>query len=120
MNPTESLLSPSHRLSRWFLLALLILFTTVWFSNLEYRKLVRPDEGRYAEIGREMALSGDWITPRLNDLKYFEKPPLQYWATAAAFRLFGDSHWGARWWPATTTFACVLLMYWAGRRLYGE
>ncbi len=67
-----------------------------------------------------MALSGDWITPRLNDLKYFEKPPLQYWATAAAFRLFGDSHWGARWWPATTTFACVLLMFWTGRRLYGE
>ena len=120
MNPTESLLSPSHRLSRWFLLALLILFTTVWFSNLEYRKLVRPDEGRYAEIGREMALSGDWITPRLNDLKYFEKPPLQYWATAVAFRLFGDSHWGARWWPATTTFACVLLMFWTGRRLYND
>jgi len=119
MNPTESL-SPPRRLSRWFLLGLLILFTVVWFSNLEYRKLIRPDEGRYAEIGREMALSGDWITPRLNGLKYFEKPPLQYWATAAAFRLFGDSHWGARWWPATTTFAGVLLMFWAGRRLYSE
>ncbi len=119
MNPIESH-SPSRRRSRFYLLGLLIIFTAVWFSNLEYRKLVRPDEGRYAEIGREMALSGDWITPRLNDLKYFEKPPLQYWATAAAFRLFGDSHWGARWWPATTTFACVLLMFWTGRRLYGE
>ena len=119
MNPVESH-SPSRRRSRFYLLTLLIIFTAVWFSNLEYRKLIRPDEGRYAEIGREMALSGDWITPRLNDLKYFEKPPLQYWATAAAFRLFGDSHWGARWWPATTTFACVLLMFWTGRRLYGE
>ncbi|MBZ4194784.1 MAG: glycosyltransferase family 39 protein [Candidatus Contendobacter sp.] len=119
MNLTESH-SPPHRLSRFYLLGLLIIFTAVWFSNLEYRKLVRPDEGRYAEIGREMALSDDWITPRLNGLKYFEKPPLQYWATAAAFRLFGDSHWGARWWPATTTFASVLLMFWTGRRLYGE
>lgn len=66
-----------------------------------------------------MVLSGDWVTPRLNDLKYFEKPPLQYWATAAAFRVFGDSQWGARWWPATTAFGCVLLMFW-GRRLFGE
>ena len=112
--------SPQRRLSRFYLLGLLIIFTAVWFSNIEYRKLVRPDEGRYAEIGREMAQSGDWITPHLNGLKYFEKPPLQYWATAAAFRLFGDSHWGARWWPATTTFACVLLMFWAARRLYGD
>jgi 4-amino-4-deoxy-L-arabinose transferase-like glycosyltransferase len=112
--------STSGQLSRALLLGLLILFTAVWFSNLEYRKLVRPDEGRYAEIGREMALSGDWVTPRLNDLKYFEKPPLQYWATAAAFRLFGEHHWTARWWPATTTFACVLLMFWAARRLYGD
>ena len=110
----------SGQLTKVLLLGLLILFTAVWFSNLEYRKLIRPDEGRYAEIGREMALSGDWVTPRLNDLKYFEKPPLQYWATAAAFRIFGEHHWTARWWPATTTFACVLLMFWAVRRLYGD
>lgn len=112
----------SHALSsfsRFYWLGLLIIFTLIWFSNLEYRKLVRPDEGRYAEISREMAVSGDWVTPRLNDLKYFEKPPLQYWATAAMFRAFGDSHWGARWWPAATTFGCVLLMFWAGRRLFG-
>jgi 4-amino-4-deoxy-L-arabinose transferase-like glycosyltransferase len=113
-------LSAPRRFSRFYLLGLLIIFAAVWFSNLEYRKLVRPDEGRYAEIAREMALSGDWVTPRLNDLKYFEKPPLQYWATAVAFRIFGESHWGARWWPATTTFACVLLMFWAGRRLFDE
>ncbi len=113
--------SPASRpLSRLYLLSLLVIFTAVWFSNLEYRKLFRPDEGRYAEIAREMALSGDWVTPRLNDLKYFEKPPLQYWATAAAFRIFGEQHWTARWWPATTAFACVLLMFWTVRRLYGD
>ncbi|MCB1823812.1 MAG: glycosyltransferase family 39 protein [Gammaproteobacteria bacterium] len=106
--------------SRWLLLGLLLAFTLVWFSNLEYRKLANPDEGRYAEISREMVLSGDWVTPRLNDLKYFEKPPLQYWATAMAFRVFGESQWAARWWPATTSFGCVLLMFWAGRRLFDE
>jgi 4-amino-4-deoxy-L-arabinose transferase-like glycosyltransferase len=113
-------LSASGRVSGFLLIGLLVVFSLVWFSNLEYRKLVRPDEGRYAEIGREMVLSGDWVTPRLNDLKYFEKPPLQYWATAAAYRLFGEHHWTARWWPATATFGCVLLMFWAARRLYGD
>ncbi len=44
MNPIESP-SPSRRRSRFYLLTLLIIFTAVWFSNLEYRKLVRPDEG---------------------------------------------------------------------------
>lgn len=112
--------SPAGRWSKLLLVGLLVAFALVWFSNLEFRKLVSPDEGRYAEIGREMAVSGDWITPRLNDLKYFEKPPLQYWATAAAFRLFGESNWGARWWPATTAFACVVLMFWSVRRWYGD
>ena len=104
--------------SRWLLGGLLLAFSVVWFSGLEDRKLTDPDEGRYAEISREMALSGDWVTPRLNDLKYFEKPPLQYWVTAAAFRLFGEHHWVARWWPAVTTLGCVLLMFWVGRRLF--
>lgn len=113
-------LSAPRRLPKSLLSGLLIVFALVWFGNLEYRKLIRPDEGRYAEIAREMAMSGDWITPRLNDLKYFEKPPMQYWATAAAFRLFGEHHWTARWWPATTAFACVPLMFWAGRRLFDE
>lgn len=117
--PVRSL-STAGRWSKLLLAGLLVAFALIWFSNLEYRKLVSPDEGRYAEIGREMALSGDWVTPRLNDLKYFEKPPLQYWATAAVFQLFGESQWGARWWPATTAFACVLLMFWTARRLYGD
>ena len=78
------------------LIAALIAVAAIWFSNLEYRKLIKPDEGRYAEIPREMVASGDWVTPRLNDLKYFEKPPLQYWATAAAYEVFGEHQWTSR------------------------
>jgi len=99
---------------------LLVVFGIIWFSNLEYRKLVNPDEGRYAEIPREMVASGDWTTPRLNDIKYFEKPALQYWATAAAYTLFGEHQWTARLWSALTGFLGVLMTFYAGRRLFGE
>ncbi len=95
------------------------LFAIVWFGNLDYRKLVRPDEGRYAEIPREMATSGNWVTPRLNGIKYFEKPPMQYWATATAYNVFGEHEWTARIWPALTGFLGVLLIGWVGKRLFG-
>jgi len=99
-------------------LVLLAAFAFLWFCNLGYRHLVRPDEGRYAEIPREMVATGDWLTPRLNGLKYFEKPALQYWATAAAFSLLGQNEWAARLWPGITGFLGVLLVFWAGNRLF--
>ena len=105
------------RLGPWVLLAVL---AAGWFCNLGYRHLVKPDEGRYAEIPREMVASGDWLTPRLNGYKYFEKPPLQYWVTAATFAAFGQNEWAARLWPGVTGFLGVLLVLWAGNRLFGR
>jgi len=84
------------------LLVLVLAFALAWFGTLDQRRLINPDEGRYAEISREMVASGDWLTPRLNGIKYFEKPALQYWATATAFIVFGEHHWTARLWPALT------------------
>lgn len=106
-------------MTRRLTIMLLFAFTAIWFSNLEYRKLVNPDEGRYAEIPREMVASGDWTTPRLNDIKYFEKPALQYWATAAAYTLFGEHQWTARLWSGLTGFLGVLMVFFTGRRLFG-
>lgn len=106
-------------LARSRLLLLLLAVAVVWFGNLEYRKLFHPDEGRYAEIPREMVASADWLTPRLNGIKYFEKPPLQYWATAAAYRVFGEAQWTSRLWTALSGFLAVLLTYAAGVRLSG-
>lgn len=102
------------------LIALLLILAIVWFSSLDQRKLIKPDEGRYAEISREMTVSGDWVTPRLNDLKYFEKPPLQYWATAAAYEVFGLQEWAARLWTALTGFLGILLTGYTATRLYGS
>ena len=110
----------SLRLSRPFvaLLAVLVLFLSL--DSLGERKLANPDEGRYSEIAREMALTGDFVSPRLNGLKYFEKPPLQYWATAIAFRLFGESEFTARLYTALCGLGCVLVVAYAGKRLFNE
>ncbi len=94
------------------------LFAVAWFTNLQYRDLFQTDEGRYAEIPREMLVSGDWVTPRLDGFKYFEKPALQYWTTAVAYRLFGQSNWSSRLWTALTGFLGVLMTAWVGWRLF--
>src|SRR5205809_6629470 len=112
-------MSPDVPLTRRALLALAFAFALAWFAGLEYRTLLHPDEGRYAEIPREMVVSGDWITPRLNGFKYFEKPPLQYWATAAFFKVFEVEDWAARLWTALTGFAGLFLVLAAGNRLFG-
>src|SRR5438132_1472679 len=112
--------SPVAPLTRRAMLALLLVLTLVWFSNLDYRRLVHPDEGRYAEIPREMVVTGDWVTPRLDGVKYFEKPALQYWLTAAGYEAFGVRHWTARLWPALSGYLGVLFIGYLGFRLGGS
>jgi len=97
---------------------LALLAAVIWFALLGYRDLIEPDEGRYAEIPREMIAAGDWLTPRLDGYKYFEKPPLQYWTTAVSFELFGQSNASARLWSVSTGFACALLVWFFGARLF--
>jgi len=99
-------------LSVWLLLAV------AWFATIGIRPLLEPDEARYAEIPREMAASSDWLTPRLNGFKYFEKPPLQYWATAAIYSVFGFSEWAARFWAFALAFLCIPMTYAFARHLY--
>jgi len=73
-----------------------IVSAVVFFLFLGSRPLSNPDEGRYSEIPREMVASHDYVTPRLDGVKYFEKPPLLYWISAAAFRAGGFNEWTAR------------------------
>lgn len=79
--------------------------------------LIGPDEPRYAEIGRTMALTGDWITPRLGGIDWFEKPALTYWLVAIGFKLLGSSEFAARIGVGLTGAFGVLLLYLAGARL---
>ena len=55
-----------------------------------------PGEGQHAEIAREAWQSGDWLTLRLNGVRYFDKPPLLYLLQAGAFATWGVSEWAAR------------------------
>ena len=109
--------SSAALLSRPALVALLLAFALIWFANLDYRRLIHPDEGRYAEIPREMVVSGNWLTPRLDGIKYFEKPALQYWLTGLSYEAFGVRQWSARLWPALAGFLGVLFIGYVGLRL---
>ena len=78
----------------YFLIVLVIL--TVCILPLGGRPLLSPDETRYAEIPREMLLSGNYVSPRLNGVRYFEKTPFSYWAFAVSFKLFGMNRFALR------------------------
>jgi len=108
------------RQTRSFGWLLWIALGALWLSTTPIRPLLDPDEGRYAELPREMAASGDWITPRLDGLKYFEKPPLQYWATAALYSVFGVSEWTARLWTVGLAFLCLPMVFGWTARLFGQ
>ena len=92
---------------------LLILWFFLGLLPLLVRPLWEPDEGRYAEIPREMLATGDWLTPHLNGVLYFEKPPLQYWLSAISMKLFGLNGAAARL-PLALASG---LMIWAAWRL---
>ncbi|MBN6729160.1 glycosyltransferase family 39 protein [Burkholderia multivorans] len=114
MNDTPSRLP----LNRIVLVLLLVAFAVIWFTPLGMRHLIPSDEGRYAEMAREMFVTGDWITPRYNGYKYFEKPPLQTWLNALTFAWFGIGEWQARLYTALASFAGVLLVGFTGARLF--
>src|SRR5579863_4830023 len=68
----------------------------LYLTGLGRPALWEPDEGRYAEIAREMVMSGDYVTPRDDWVRYFEKPPLVFWVTAGALKVFGRNEFAVR------------------------
>ncbi len=106
--------------SKYLVWGLLIAFCMIWFYGLGARTLVPTDEGRYAEMAREMVATSDWITPRLNGIKYFDKPPLQTWMNALTFKLFGLGEWQARLWTGLCGLLGIALVAYAGGRVFGR
>jgi 4-amino-4-deoxy-L-arabinose transferase len=94
----------------------LLLFALLYLLPLGERPLFWPDEFRYAEIPREMLASGDWVVPRLNGLRYFEKPPLGYWLTATSLAVFGENPFAVRLPSALAAGGSALLVFLLLRR----
>ena len=89
----------------------------IWLmATFSVRALSLPDEGRYVGVAWEMLRSGQWLTPTLDGLPYFHKPPLFYWITAISIDLIGTTEWAARIAPLTGAFAAVMATHFLLRR----
>jgi len=102
------------------LLMLTLFFGAIYLFAAGRLTLKNPDEPRYAGIAREMIATGDWVTPRLNDTRYFEKPPLVPWLVALSRLAFGPGDTAARLPVVVFGVGGVLLVYALGRRLFGR
>lgn len=102
------------------LLLLCVAAACLFFLGLGRLPLLEPDEGRNAEVAREMLSSGDWITPHFNSLPYLDKPVFFFWLVALSFRVWGISEWAARFPSAVTALTTMLLTWFLGRRLFGQ
>ena len=106
--------------SEWsFLLALGLMGLALFFYRLGAPGLMDPDEGRYAEIAREILVLKDWLVPHLNLFPYLEKPPLVYWLTAVSFKILGYGEVAARLPAAVSAVGGLFLAYGLGRVLWG-
>ena len=97
----------------------LVLLPVLLLILAALRPLALPDEGRYAEVGRWMAMSGDWLTPRLDGIPFFHKPPLLYWLEASAMTVLGATPWAARLVVALHAFLMWGLMWTCARHIAG-
>jgi 4-amino-4-deoxy-L-arabinose transferase-like glycosyltransferase len=82
--------------------------------------LTEPDEGRYAEIGREMFVTGDYLFPRLQGAPHYAKPPFTYWAIAGSLSLFGVHEWAARLPSALAALGVLGVVFWLGSAMGGR
>jgi 4-amino-4-deoxy-L-arabinose transferase-like glycosyltransferase len=115
-SPARAAPDPPH--ASWIYLGLATFVAVLWLAMLPARPLFNTDEGRYAEIPREMLHGGDWVIPHLNGLAYIEKPPLQYWATALSLWVFGEGEFAARLYTASCALGTLAVVWVLVARLW--
>jgi 4-amino-4-deoxy-L-arabinose transferase-like glycosyltransferase len=102
------------------LLICAIFAAALYLPALGRPALWEPDEGRYAEIAREMLLTRDWVTPRDDWVRYFEKPPLVYWTEAAAMSVLGPRELAVRLPAALSSVGEVVVTAALGEAMFGQ
>ncbi len=102
------------------LLFLIIVPMLLYIALLPAMPLMEPDEARYSDIPSLMNSTGDYVTPRLHHVVYLEKPPLSYWATAIAFKIFGENDFSSRLFVGLCAWGCIILVYFMGLFFSGE
>jgi 4-amino-4-deoxy-L-arabinose transferase-like glycosyltransferase len=108
---------PNHQSRLWILLALLAI---LYLFGSNVLPLIPPDEPRYSQVARQMFESRDWITPRLENHPWFEKPVLLYWLMCISFKIFGITEFALRLPSAISALICVYLTYHVVRKAVGE
>lgn len=96
-------------------LAIALAIAALYLVFLGRHGLHESDEGRYAEIAREMKDSGDLLIPKLNGIPHFQKPPVIYWSTAASLAILGETELAARIVSILAALGVLMLTYWIGR-----
>ncbi|HEX6187658.1 MAG TPA: glycosyltransferase family 39 protein [Pyrinomonadaceae bacterium] len=108
---------PTSKLAKHSWKILFVCIGAIYLYGLGSLPLVGPDEPRYAQVAREMFQRGDFITPTLGGVPWFEKPPLLYWMMMASYRVFGVSEFAARLGPAICGLLTATFVFWAGKNI---
>ncbi len=103
---------------KYFWAVIFLLVSVIYLAGIN--RPLRDAESKYAEIPREMIVTGDWLTPHLDFARYFTKPPLTFWVTAAAYKIFGVHPWVARLTNILWAFTAALLLGILASRMYGR
>ncbi len=121
--PSEPVLVPDRQAARagHFSLAIIfLLWGAIYFAGIFSPALLDDVDTIHAEAAREMVQRHDWVTLYTDGIRYLEKAPLMYWATATSYELFGASEWSTRLPLMLGVLALLLVTYVLGKRAYGE
>ena len=117
-NPSK--LFDLNNIDKTSIITISIILAILYLWHLGLYPLINPDEGRYAEIPREMLASGNFITPHLNGVEYFEKPALQYWVTAFFMYIFGENEFSVRLFPALCALGQIATTAYLAKKMFNR